>query len=151
MKSGKVLGYFETKSHLPADSNNYRDHDEGDITHHFIVEVEDKKYTFSLKYSYGSCGWDYSTASWGYINNKLVPFTSDYNYIKPRKDIFINVSDDVSIVYTLEKDPIKDYDSMITYVQTLDNDELYHETGNGGCGYYPSGMTKINTELFYNA
>lgn len=146
MKEAKLLGYFETKNHMAADRNSYRDHDEGDVTQHFVIELDGKNFEFTASESYGSCGSGYCSASWGDIENELKEINNLNELIKPIKDIFVNVYDNK--VQTTEVDRKYRYDSMETGIKSTHGELIVSGTGNGGCGYYPSGTITLNENLF---
>lgn len=147
MKKLKIIGYSITKEHADAHSREYQDHDEGNITYHFLGEVDNKYYRFKAVDSYGSCGSGWTSASWGDIDFKLHPTTDDSCSHITKKDIYIGITEDNQIIKSVE-DPGEYFDATVESIHTTDNELLVSSTGDGGCNYYPSGIIKVNAELF---
>lgn len=149
METAKLLGYYKTSWHEDADPKEYAEHDTGDTTYHFVIDLNGTIYEFTAEDSYGSCGSGYCSASWGYIHNNLVKIDSDLVLLKltaPIKDIFVNTFNDM--VQITEKDGEEMYDAMQTIVFSTDGDLIVSGDGNGGCAYYSSGSITLNEELF---
>ncbi len=150
----KLLGYITKSQHKDAHTDEWQDFDEGEVQYIFFVLYNNKVYTFTFTYSYGSCGSGYTSASWGYSDTKLVEVDninqdiSELPIIKPIKDIF------VTIIYNSVQKSIIDsensWDATTTTVKSTDDDIIISETGNGGCEYYSSGEVTINNDLFIN-
>lgn len=148
MKTAKLLGYYTTSWHEDANPKEYGDHDTGDTTYHFIIDLNGVLYEFTAVDSYGSCGSGYCSASWGYINPELIKIEqkSDLIHKTTVKEIYVTILDE--LVATIEKVAKYSYDATETFVMSTDNEAIVSGTGNGGCGYYPSGGITLNEELF---
>ncbi len=147
MKKAKLIGYYVTSEHKDAETNKYQDHDEGNISYHFVVELDKEYYVFDAVDEYGSCGSGYTSATWANINNTLCIYTGDIDHLtKPIKEIFLNVHS--LQIQIIEKDQSQSWDPTITQILTTDKELLVSSTGNGGCSYYPSGILTFNNDLF---
>lgn len=150
METAKLLGYYTTSYHEDANPKDDLDHDTGDTTYHFVIDLNGGFYEFTAEDSYGSCGSGWTSASWGYIHNELVKIDTDLEFISKLnvsiKDIFVNVHN--NMVQINEKDSKESYDAMETIIFSTEGDLIVSGTGNGGCCYYPSGGITLNEELF---
>jgi hypothetical protein len=143
----KLLGYRKSESHKPAGSEEYQDHDEGDVTYKFYIELDNKFYSFEAIYSYGSCGSGYCGASWGNIENKLNKENNIPNLTEPNKELFIEINDSLEVIQSL-LDSEEPWDATTTTIKSTEGDIIVSGTGDGGCSYYSSGVINLNEELF---
>jgi hypothetical protein len=149
MKQAKIIGYDSIKEHHDTgNEEDYADWPTGHTTWFVYLELEGNYYRFDITASYGSCGSGYTSASWGDMNMGLVELSEKPALIfPPINDIFVNVVNG-SVRHSVLENEDYMYDATMVKVNTTDNIELCFSTGDGGCGYYPSGVAQINTDLF---
>lgn len=114
----KLLGYRKSESHKPAGTEEYQEHDEGDVTYIFFVELDGEYFSFEAIYSYGSCGSGYCGASWGFIENGLLRVNNVPNLTKPNKEIFIEITEDKKFIVTSTLDSENSWDATTTTIKS---------------------------------
>jgi hypothetical protein len=148
MKQAKIIGYDSIKEHYDGTEDGYVEWPTGHTTWFIYLELEGNYYRFDICSSYGSCGSGYTSANWGNINTELVKLDKKPVLIfPPVNDIFVNVVNG-KVRHSVLEDEDYMYDATMIKVKTVNDSELCFSTGDGGCGYYPSGHAQLNTDLF---
>ena len=148
MKQAKIIGYDSIKEHHDCTEEWQMEWPEGHTTWFVYLELEENYYRFDISSTYGSCGSGYSSANWGNINMELVELSEKPVLIFPTiNDIFVNVVNG-KVRHSVLENENHHYDASTVAVKTTDNIQLCFSTGDGGCGYYPSGNAELNTDLF---
>jgi len=148
MKQAKIIGYDSIKEHYDGTEDGYVEWPTGHTTWFIYLELEGNYYRFDICSSYGSCGSGYTSASWGDMNMGLVELNEKPTLIfPPITDIFVNVVNG-SVRHSVFENGDYQFDATSIAVKTTDDIQLCFSTGDGGCGYYPSGHAELNTDLF---
>lgn len=147
MEIAKLLGYSESSEHIPANTREWQDHDEGGTEYKFYIELNSLIYYFVFNYSYGSCGSGYCGASWGTSQPELKLHNGELPVLtKPNKETFVYVVDNKVRMSILDQEEY--YDPTVTCVNSTEGIMIVQETGDGGCQYYSSGQVNVNSLLF---
>lgn len=143
----KVLGYYVEDTVGTDKGYDGSEEPTGSLTYHIVLEGG---YEFTIRTDHGMCGSGYCSATWGCLRANIVkvPGSLSMMTFTAKYPFYITTSNERSMVYFRERDSEEYYDAMTTEVMLTNNEVLCHETGNGGCGYYPSGYAYINEELF---
>ena len=141
----RLLGYTELRT---DNGTNSEGHEQGCIDYTFYLQIEDETFSFYATESWGSCGSGYCSATWGDISFILYPKNGNISgLIEPKCDIFIPLTSNNEIQISITDSEYRD-DATIESVKSDKGDLIVTSTGNGGCGYYPSGTVIINNKLF---
>ena len=142
----KLLGYTKTSTHKDADTEEYQDHDTGDTTYIFFVELDKRIYKFEAIYSYGSCYSGYCGASWGDIKENLLETELPISFYKTKKEVFVEIVNNAVVKSIIDSED--SWDATTTTINSTEGEKIVLGTGDGGCGYYSSGVISLNEELF---
>lgn len=143
----KLLGYTVFKEHIPANTSEWQDHDEGGTYWTLFFELENGTIMSSaVSATYGSCGSGYCGASWGNIEQLKVN-TLPNSYNKAARNVFIEILPG-NLLNPKFDSREEYYDAQVERLLSTEGVEIAMSTGNGGCQYYSSGIASINEELF---
>ena len=143
----KVLGYYVVDTVGTEDGYDDSPEPNGSLDYHIVLEGG---YEFVIGTQHGMCGSGYCPATWGGLDSKIKKVEGSLAMMTKvsKSPIWITTQNDRKMVYFNEQDSNEYDDAMVTTVRCSNNEVLCHETGDGGCGYYPSGYGYINDKLF---
>lgn len=133
---------------------------EGDMFEHptgtdtisvYVKDENENVFQFTASHSDGSCGSGYCGASWGSLSLGLVPIIEENGMNVPITHV-VEGTHQVTIVGDVVQKSFEDtdyeFDACVELVKTTDGTMVVASSGNGGCGYYPSGSAWFNDKLF---
>lgn len=140
-----IIGLNE---HIGEKSDDYDGHLTGeDVFTVYLKDEQDKIFSIEAYYSIGACGSGYCGASWGDLNLELQPVEN--------LGVLTHIVDGVHQIEVVNGTARKSmldndhyYDAIEEIVKTTNGLQVIGSTGDGGCGYYPSGYGYFSKDLF---